>query len=372
MVFGLGVNITMAKKNKLEIVCLPVAGEADPTQLLMIEGLNENENIHAFNGVNDRFFGIIRSAIKYRPDFIHFDWIESYYIRRNTIFSYLNLPSFFLQIFICKYLLRIKLAWTIHNILPHDRSNIRFKQFVLRSFGQVVNFIRVLSPESVEYFVSKFNVSKEKVYFIGFGDYINYYPNDISKADARKLLGIPENIKVLLTLGSIKKYKGIPGYLRKMQEIKNDDILIIIAGKCIDPNLEMEIRAIKDDRIQFINSFINREDLQNYYNAADLIILPFLDIENSGSVVMAMGFKKAIVAPRSNVLNDRLKFQKELLFTPETFTTIVDYAIKTPSEVLYGYGENNYKQLKEYSWANFGSLFLWFKNKNGPNAGNQN
>ena len=87
---------------------------------------------------------------------------------------------------------------------------------------------------------------------------------------------------------------------------------------------------------------------------------------------MAMGFKKAIVAPRSNVLNDRLKFQKELLFTPETFTTIVDYAIKTPSEVLYGYGENNYKQLKEYSWANFGSLFLWFTNKNGPNAGNQN
>ena len=73
-----------------------------------------------------------------------------------------------------------------------------------------------------------------------------------------------------------------------MQEIKNDDILIIIAGKCIDPNLEMKIRAIKDDRIQFINSFINREDLQNYYNAADLIILPFLDIENSGSVVMAM------------------------------------------------------------------------------------
>ena len=345
----------MEMNKKIKIVCLPVAGEADPTQLLMIEGLNENENIHAFNGVNDRFFGIIRSAVKYRPDFIHFDWIESYYIRRNKIFSYLNLPSFFLQIFICKYLLRIKLAWTIHNILPHDRSNIRFKQFVLRSFGQVVNFIRVLSPESVEYFVSKFNVSKEKVYFIGFGDYINYYHNDISKADARKLLGIPENIKVLLTLGSIKKYKGIPGYLRKMQEIKNDDILIIIAGKCIDPNLEMEIRAIKDDRIQFINSFINRED-----------------IENSGSVVMAMGFKKAIVAPRPNVLNDRLKFQKELLFTPETFTTIVDYAIKTPSEVLYGYGENNYKQLKEYSWANFGSLFLWFTNKNGPNAGNQN
>ena len=353
----------MEMNKKIKIVCLPVAGEADPTQLLMIEGLNENANIHAFNGVNDRFFGIILSAIKYRPDFIHFDWIESYYIRRNRIFSYLNLPSFFLQIFICKYLLRIKLAWTIHNILPHDRSNIRFKQFVLRSFGQVVNFIRVLSPESVDYFVSKFNITKEKVYFIGFGDYINYYPNDISKADARKLLGIPENIKVLLTLGSIKKYKGIPGYLRKMQEIKNDDILIIIAGKCI---------AIKDDRIQFINSFINREDLQNYYNAADLIILPFLDIENSGSVVMAMGFKKAIVAPRSNVLNDRLKFQKELLFTPETFTTIVDYAIKTPSEVLYGYGENNYKQLKEYSWANFGSLFLWFTNKNGPNAGNQN
>ena len=47
----------MNKIHKLEIVCLPVAGEADPTQLLMIQGLNENGEIHAFNGINDRFFG---------------------------------------------------------------------------------------------------------------------------------------------------------------------------------------------------------------------------------------------------------------------------------------------------------------------------
>ena len=85
----------MELNKKLKIVCLPVAGEADPTQLLMINGLNATGKIHAFNGIDDRFFGIIRSAFKFKPDFIHFDWIESYYIRRNWIFTGLNLPRFY-------------------------------------------------------------------------------------------------------------------------------------------------------------------------------------------------------------------------------------------------------------------------------------
>lgn len=354
----------MELNKKLKIVCLPVAGEADPTQLLMINGLNATGKIHAFNGIDDRFFGIIRSAFKFKPDFIHFDWIESYYIRRNWIFTGLNLPLFYFQIFICKYLLRIKLAWTIHNILPHDRSNIKFKYFVLSSFGRIVNFIRVLSPESVENFVSKFKVDKNKVHFTGLGDYTEYYPNTVSGPESRKVLGIPREAKVLLTLGSVKRYKGIAEYLMKMKEITDPDIYILAVGKCLDGKLNEEIVSIKDKRIHYLNKFINKEDLQYYYNAADLVILPFLEIENSGSVVMAMGFKKPIVALHSNVLNDRLKYQTALLFNKESFSETIIKAINTPASLLQEYGENNYKQLKEYSWSDFGPLFIQYRNFN--------
>lgn len=353
----------MHQKNKINIACLPVAGTSDPTQFLMIQGLNESAYIHAFNGKNDRFFGIIRSAIKYKPDFIHFDWIESYYLRRNIILTYLNLPLFFSQILICKYVFRIKLAWTIHNILPHDRKNIKIKYFVLRYFGKIVNFIRVLSPQTVEFYSSKFKIDKSKIHFIGLGDYTDYYPNSVSRIEARRILQIPDNAKVLLTLGSIKPYKGIPEYLKIIKEINNTDLYILIAGKCLDTTLEKEIKAFKDNRIHFENKFIENDQLQFYYNAADLLILPFLEIENSGSVVMAMGFKKAVVAPQSNVINDRLKYQPQLLFKHDTLSETIINAINSSAVSLQKYGENNYRQLKEYSWADFEKLFIQYADK---------
>ncbi len=349
---------------KIVIVCLPVAGEADPTQLLMIEGLNRTPEIEAFTGINDRFLGIIRSALRYKPDYIHFDWIESYYIRRNILLTYINLPLFYFQILICKYILRIKLACTIHNMMPHKRKNSKLKFFVLKSFGHLVNFIRVTSPASVEHYCAKFRINKTKVHFIGMGDYTEFYPNKISADESRKTLKIPENVKVILTLGSIKRYKGIPEYLYKIKEINDPNLYILIAGKCMDMQLNNEITAIQDERIHYLNKFIAKDELQYYYNAADIVILPFLEIENSGSVVMAMGFRKAIVAPVSNVINDRLKFQKDLLFTPTNFEQIIEKALSTPLETLRVYGESNFKQLKEYSWADFGPLFLKHRNKN--------
>ena len=350
----------MQKIKNIRIVCLPVAGDADPTQLLMINGLNETSDINAFNGINDRFFGIIRSAIKFKPNFIHFDWIESYYIRRNRILTYLNLPLFFLQIIICRYLLRIRLAWTIHNILPHNRDQLKLKYFVLRSFSKMVHFIRVLSPESIDAFAQKYNVNKNKIHFIGAGDYTEYYPNTISKFDARQNLNIPTNALVLLTLGSVKKYKGIPQYLQLMQKISHPDLYILIVGKCIDAELDLEIKSLTNSRIIYKNNFIEINDLQLYYNAADLIVLPFIEIENSGSLVMAMGFKKPIIAPRSNVLNYRLKYQQEFLYEKGALAETINKSLKISGFILNSFGENNFSQLKEYKWADFGLVFLQY------------
>ena len=84
----------------IKIACLPVAGIGNPYQHLMIKGLNESELINAFNGVDDRFLGPIRTWYKYKPKFIHFDWIHRYYIRRTSWMSYFLLPLFILQVVI--------------------------------------------------------------------------------------------------------------------------------------------------------------------------------------------------------------------------------------------------------------------------------
>ena len=42
-----------------------------------------------------------------------------------------------------------------------------------------------------------------------------------------------------------------------------------------------------------------------------LITLGFENIENSGSIILAMGFKKVIIAPNIGVIPDRLNNQKK-------------------------------------------------------------
>ena len=49
--------------SKIIIACLPVSGKENPYQSLMIEGLNVSDKITAFNGIDNRFFGIIRTGL---------------------------------------------------------------------------------------------------------------------------------------------------------------------------------------------------------------------------------------------------------------------------------------------------------------------
>ena len=84
---------------------MPVAGNKNPFQYLMIKGLNEAQRIKAISGIDNRFFGIYLTAIRQRPTYIHFDWLHSYYYRRTLWMSILNLPLFTSHVLIIKYLL---------------------------------------------------------------------------------------------------------------------------------------------------------------------------------------------------------------------------------------------------------------------------
>ena len=97
-------------KKNIKIACLPVAGIGNPYQYLMIKGLNSESNLQAVSGINDRFFGILRTAIQLKPDYIHFDWITSFYYRRSIWMTSLSIPLFMIQLLIVKYVFNVKLV----------------------------------------------------------------------------------------------------------------------------------------------------------------------------------------------------------------------------------------------------------------------
>ena len=65
---------------KTKIICLPPVSEKNPYQHLMIKGLKKNKSLKVIKGYSSRYLGILLSAIIYRPKYIHFDWINKYYL----------------------------------------------------------------------------------------------------------------------------------------------------------------------------------------------------------------------------------------------------------------------------------------------------
>lgn len=341
---------------KIKISCLPVAGIKNPYQFLMIKGLQSNPRLTVKNGVDDRFWGIIKTAFAQDPDYIHFDWETSYYYRRSLWMTLLNIPCFMLQVCIVRYIFNCKLVWTPHNIIPHDSNFLQIHRFCRRFFARNMKWIRLFSELSVAEAAREFKCTANKFKVIPEGSYVGYYLNSVSRIEARKYLNIPNDKLVLLYTGFIKPYKGIIELIASFKKSFDNDAVLLIAGKVMNVDYFKKIEESINEDIILIDRFIENDELQLYFNAADVVTLPFKRIENSGSAILAMGFKKAIIAPEMGVLIERLKNQPELLYK-ESLEESFEVLKKTSSEKLEQIGEKNFEELTKCKWEDFAAAF---------------
>ena len=351
-------------EKQIRISCLPVAGIQNPYQFLMIKGLQSDSRLIVKNGIDDRFFGIIKTALVQNPDYIHFDWETSYYYRRSLWMTVVNIPFFILQVLIARYMLHCKLVWTPHNIVPHDSKYIKIHSFCRRFFARNMKWIRLFSEKSLPAAVNEFKCDESKFKIIPEGSYVGYYSNNVSRSESRKFLNIPDDKMVLLYTGFIKPYKGIDNLIECFKKSFQENAVLIIAGKVMNPDYFEGIKKSINENIMLIDRFIENDELQYFFNAADVVTLPFKKIENSGSVILAMSFKKAVIAPSMGVLKERLVNQRELLFT-DSLEQSFEILRKETSESLKEIGAKNFEELSKYKWSDFAKAFQFLK-KNSP------
>jgi len=343
----------------INIICLPIAGIENPYQKLMMEGLTCDGKISVKHGVDGKFVAIIMTALKHNPDYIHFDWIHQYYLRRSNWITYLFYPLFVIQVLFVKYILRVKIVWTLHNIIPHDKAYFGPYRWARVFFASKCAWIRVFSYDTAEKAAILLNVPLEKFKVVPEGSYVGYYPDTITQKEARSYLNVEMNKRVFLFFGSMRPYKGIEDLINIYKRIRTDDTFLILAGKCLSHEYKDEIgKRVSGNNDILLHAFtIEVLDVQEYMNASDIVVLPYKKVENSGSAILAMGFKKPVVAPNIGVLPIRLKGQTELLYKDNLEQTL-EMAIKISNDQLSAIGELNYKNLLNYKWNDFQSSFI--------------
>lgn len=118
---------------------------------------------------------------------------------------------------------------------------------------------------------------------------------------ARRKFGLTA-ARVLLFFGLIRSYKGLKVLLKAMASLRDDpDLVLVVAGECYEP--EREYRSLIDQlgigsRVVFTNRFIPNEEVQTYFTAADVLVLPYLSASQSGVIQIAYALGRPVIATR--------------------------------------------------------------------------
>ncbi|MGH2566658.1 MAG: hypothetical protein ACRDE5_19210, partial [Ginsengibacter sp.] len=217
---------------KLTRICvLPKEGIENPFQKLMMEGLCES-GFDVSYGSSKRFSGILITWFLKRPDWIHLDWLYTFYsINLPAPFKRIALYWFHFQLFFISRLTKCKIAYTLHNLKRHEFYDPEIDAKAQAIVFKYCDFVRVFNKRTVEEISEKWNgINLRKFFIQPEGSYVSYYPNEIDTSTARAYFGYMPGDFVILCLGSIRPYKGIIELIDSFMESKESNWKLLIAG----------------------------------------------------------------------------------------------------------------------------------------------
>lgn len=147
----------------------------------------------------------------------------------------------------------------------------------------------VLSRYTLDKLSNSHRISLEKIIVIPGGtDLVRFHPA-ADKRMVRERRGLPRGKTILLTVRGLEPRMGIENLIIAMQEIAKlvPDIYLIIGGTGpLKDDLAMLSRRLNLDHYIHFTGFIPEDALPEYYQAADIFVLPTIELEGFGLVTL--------------------------------------------------------------------------------------
>lgn len=144
-------------------------------------------------------------------------------------------------------------------------------------------------------------LNPDRIDVIPHGNYLHAVKPVREISPARKSLGLLVEARVILFFGQIKEVKGLDLLLEAMPSVLANvpEAILLIAGrpwKCNFSRYKEQIDrlGIEASCVTHIR-FIPDEEVATYYAAADIVVLPYRCIYQSGVLLMAMSYKKPVL-----------------------------------------------------------------------------
>lgn len=194
----------------------------------------------------------------------------------------------------------VPLVWTVHNVLPHECADPRLEVQLRQEIADRVDLIHVMCEHTPDACAGYYELPAEKVRVLPHPGFIDVYPNLVDRATARDELGLAADDFVYLHFGKVRPYKGVDALLDAFDRISRRDrsarLLLIGEPGRFEQRDEIIQQARANPAVLSNFSAVPDEDIQLYMNAADVVVLPYRKVLNSGALQLAYSFAKPVVA----------------------------------------------------------------------------
>jgi len=278
-------------------------------------------------------------------------------------FQWLRLPTFdYYLISLLKKIKKIKFIFTAHDYLPHDTGNKHKK--IYEKIYKKADAVIVHTEITKEQIKNEMNIGRDNIHIIPFSS-MELPCDDIETDKQTKKLAelYPDDAINFVFPGAIRRNKGIDDLLEAW--IKSDILKdgekcrLIVAGR--DPDGFLKNYDIKGLNIYFDLKMLSNEEYVAYMNIADIVLMPYRDISQSGVLFACMEHHKPMMVTNVGGLTEPFKYGNLGWIVnpnaPNEIKETLEHIVQNKSEIESIKNDNELWELLNgeiYSWDKAG------------------
>jgi glycosyltransferase involved in cell wall biosynthesis len=234
---------------------------------------------------------------------VHLHWVFNFALPGSTRYAAVRWLSqaWFAAILWWIRLLRFRLVWTAHNVVPHDRvfaNDITARQWLVAASDLVIAHSQAALAE-----LAALGASPRRSAAIPHGPYTPSSP-----VASLRIPGTGDTPRQILFVGKVQAYKGAENLVRAF--LANPECVqaqLTVAGECPDPRIRSALETLASKSGGSVNLQLDRlpdQALTSVLQAADVVVLPFERITTSGSAMLALCHGRPLIVPAGPALAD--------------------------------------------------------------------
>ena len=262
---------------------------ADRYQLDAFPKSYRHRNIFKGDGFFSDWQRLAAELKELRPDIVHFQSLLS--SRRDWIFFLLHR----------RFYHKPKTVFTVHNVLPHEI--VRGERFAYKMLYRQASGLILHSNASLNKLSALLHGKPSTPHAViphgHYGDLVE--TGNTSRSESLAMIGLAEGSYIVF-FGAIRPYKGLEQLLRAIASLDQwpPDMKLLVVGQPMHGVTADEINAwVRQlgiaDRVILRLDYVSERMIPAVFNIADLIVLPYLEIDHSGVLMAAMAAGKPVL-----------------------------------------------------------------------------